>query len=68
MRAAGHGGLSLIGQRPGTPALMLTAAGTLRLSPVTATAGIEVAAGVAVGLASCAFARACRGTSRAAWT
>lgn len=67
MRAAGRGGLSVIGQRPGTPAFMLTVAGTLHLSPVSVTAGIEVAAGVAVGLASCAFARACEGASRAAW-
>lgn len=67
MRAAGNDGLSVIGERPGTPAFMLTVAGTLHLSPVQVTAGIEVAAGVAVGLASCAFARACEGTSRAAW-
>ncbi|MEP6477448.1 MAG: hypothetical protein ABJC60_09265 [Actinomycetota bacterium] len=67
MRAAGHSGLSVVGQRPGTPAFMLAVAGALHLSPVSATAGIEVAAGVAVGLASCAFARACEGVSRAAW-
>jgi hypothetical protein len=67
MRAAGHDGLSVVGQRPGTPALMLTVAGTLHLSPVAATAGMEVAAGVAVGLASCAFARMCEGASRPVW-
>jgi hypothetical protein len=67
MRAAGHGGLSVIGRRPGTPALMLAVGGTLHLSPVAVTAGLEVALGVAVGLASCAFARACEGARRAAW-
>jgi hypothetical protein len=67
MRVAGRDGLSVVGQRPGTPAFMLTVAGTLHLSPVAATAGIEVAAGVAVGLASCALARGCRGASRPAW-
>ncbi len=67
MRAAGHDGLSLIGHRPGTPAAMLTVAGTLHLSPVTVTAALEVSLGVAIGLASCAFARGCRGASRAAW-
>jgi hypothetical protein len=67
MRAAGQDGLSVVSQRPGTPAFMLTVAGTLHLSQVAATAGIEVAAGVAVGLASCALARGCRGTSRPAW-
>jgi hypothetical protein len=67
MRAAGHAGLSVIGRRPGTPALMLTVGGTLHLSPVAVTAGLEVALGVSVGLASCAFARACEGARRAAW-
>jgi hypothetical protein len=67
MRAAGQDGLSVVGQRPGTPAFMLTAAGTLHLSQVSAVAGIEVAAGVAVGLASCALARASQGASRSAW-
>jgi hypothetical protein len=41
--------------------------GALHLSPVAVTAGLEVALGVAVGLASCAFARACEGAARAAW-
>ena len=67
MREAGHDGLSVIGQRPGTPALMLSVAGTLHLSPVAATAGLEIALGVAVGFASCAFARACEGATRATW-
>ena len=67
MRAAGDAGLSMVGQRPGTPALMLTVAGALHLSPVSATAGIEVAAGVAVGLASAAFTRTCEGATRAVW-
>ena len=67
MRAAGHDGLSVIGHRPGTPALMLTVAGTLHLAPVAAIAGLEIALGVAVGLASCAFARGCEGATRAAW-
>ena len=67
MRAAGHDGLSLIGHRPGTPAAMLTVAGTLHLSPVAVTAALEVALGVAIGLASCALARGCEGATRAAW-
>jgi hypothetical protein len=67
MRAAGHDGLSVVGQRPGTLALMMTVEGTLHLSQVASTAGVEVAAGVAVGLASCALARGCEGASRPAW-
>ncbi len=56
-RLAGAEGLSAIAHRPGAPALSLVIEGTLALSVVQATAALEVALGVAVGLASAALVR-----------
>jgi hypothetical protein len=56
-RLAGVEGLSAIAYRPGAPALSLVLEGTLGLSAVQATAALEVALGVAVGLSSAAFVR-----------
>ena len=64
-RLAGVEGLSAIAYRPGTPALSLALEGTLGLSVVQATAALEVALGVAVGLAAAAFVR--RRTSAGGW-
>ncbi|HET9248466.1 MAG TPA: hypothetical protein VFP13_00805, partial [Actinomycetota bacterium] len=64
-RLAGAEGLSAIADRPGTPALSLALEGTLGLSVVQATAALEVALGVSVGLASVALVR--RRTSAGGW-
>ena len=56
-RLAGVEGLSAIAYRPGAPALSLVLEGTLGLSVVQATAALEVALGVAVGLSSAALVR-----------
>jgi hypothetical protein len=56
-RLAGADGLSAIAHRPGAPALSLVIEGSLALSVVQATAALEVALGVAVGLASAALVR-----------
>ena len=56
-RLAGVDGLSAIAYRPGAPALTLVLEGTLGLSVVQATAALEVALGVACGLASAALIR-----------
>jgi len=64
-RLAGVDGLSAIAYRPGAPALSLVLEGTLGLSVVQATAALEVALGVAVGLAAAGFVR--RRTSAGGW-
>jgi hypothetical protein len=56
-RLAGVEGLSAIAHRPGAPSLSLVLEGTLALSVVQATAALEVALGVSVGLASAALVR-----------
>jgi hypothetical protein len=58
IRLAGADGLSAVGHRPGVPALALALGGTLHLSVVTVVAALQVALGVAVGLASAALVRA----------
>ena len=64
-RLAGVEGLSAIGSRPGAPALSLVVQGTLGLTVVQATAALEVALGVAVGLSSAALVR--RGAGAMGW-
>jgi hypothetical protein len=64
-RLAGVEGLSAIAYRPGTPALSLVLEGSLGLSVVQAMAALEVALGVAVGLAAAAFVR--RRTNAGGW-
>jgi hypothetical protein len=65
-RLAGLDGLSVIAGRSGSPALSLALQGTLGLTVVQATAGLEVALGVAVGLSSAALVR--RSTGAMGWT
>jgi hypothetical protein len=48
-------GVSLVGGRPGVPALIATVAGTLGLPLVPALAGLQQALGVSIGLASVAL-------------
>jgi hypothetical protein len=56
-RLAGLEGLSAVGHRPGASAITLVLSGTLGLSVVEATAALEVALGVSVGLAATALLR-----------
>jgi hypothetical protein len=64
-RLAGHDGLSVIGHRPGAPALALVIQAALGRSVVEAVAALEVALAVAVGLSSAALLRG--RTTRAGW-
>jgi hypothetical protein len=66
-RIGGAQGLSVVGTRPGAPALTLELAGSLHLSEVSALVGIEAALGVAVGLSVLALVRSHGGGRRSAW-
>ncbi|MGZ8604443.1 MAG: hypothetical protein ACXWX9_06755 [Actinomycetota bacterium] len=59
-RLAGEEGLSVVGGRAGAPALTLVVDGALGRSVVQAVAGLEIALGVALGLAAAALVRARR--------
>ena len=48
-------GISLVGARPGVPALIATVAGALGVPLVPALAGLQQALGVSIGLASVAL-------------
>ena len=54
-RLAGLDGLSVVGTRPGAPALALVLRGTVRSSLVEAVAATAVAAGVSLGVAAAAL-------------
>ncbi|MGH2640546.1 MAG: hypothetical protein ACRDGO_02480 [Actinomycetota bacterium] len=56
-RVAAGEGLSLLGSRPGAPALVAALAGALHLNISAVTAGLAAALGVAVGAASAALVR-----------
>jgi hypothetical protein len=56
-RLAGLDGLSVVGARPGVPALALVLQGTLGLSVVQSLVALEVGLGVATGLAAAALVR-----------
>jgi hypothetical protein len=56
-RLAGEEGLSVVGHRAGVPALTLTLQGALGRSVVEATAALEIALGVVVGLGAMALVR-----------
>ncbi|HYZ13212.1 MAG TPA: hypothetical protein VFA08_06340 [Actinomycetota bacterium] len=56
-RLAGEDGLSVVGARPGIPALTLTLQGALGRSVVEATSALEIALGVSIGLAATALVR-----------
>ena len=66
-RLAGHEGLSVVGDRPGVPAVALATAGTLGLGSASALAALEVVLGVAAALASAALVRTRRGATRVQW-
>ena len=60
-------GLSMVGGRPGAPALAAALGGTLSLSAAAVTAGLASALGVAVGAAAAALVRAAGGRPGKAW-
>lgn len=57
-RVGSSEGLSMVGSRPGAPALAAALAGTLQLNASAVTAGLSSALGVAVGAAAAALVRA----------
>ena len=64
-RVGASEGLSMVGSRPGAPALLAALAGALRLNISAVTAGLASALGVAVGAASAALVRrAAHGTEK----
>lgn len=66
-RVGASEGLSLLGSRPGAPALAATLAGTLNLNAAAVTAALPAALGVAAGTAAAALVRTGGGSSIAAW-
>jgi hypothetical protein len=66
-RVGASEGLSMIGSRPGAPALAAALAGTLSLSAAAVTAGLASALGVAVGAAAAALVRAAGGRDDKTW-
>jgi hypothetical protein len=60
-RVGASEGLSMVGSRPGAPALAAALAGTLQLSAAAVTAGLASALGVAVGAAAAALVRVAGG-------
>jgi hypothetical protein len=64
-RVGANEGLSMVGSRPGAPALVAALAGALHLNITAVTAGLSSALGVAVGAASAALVRrAARGAEK----
>ena len=66
-RVGASEGLSMVGSRPGAPALAAALAGTLSLSAAAVTAGLASALGVAVGAAAAALVRAAGGRDDKTW-
>lgn len=66
-RVGASEGLSMVGSRPGAPALAAALAGTLLLNASAVTAGLSSALGVAVGAAAAALVRAGGGRPGKAW-
>jgi hypothetical protein len=66
-RVGASEGLSMVGSRPGAPALAAALAGTLSLSAAAVTAGLASALGVAVGAAAAALVRAAGGRPDKTW-
>ena len=60
-------GISLVGARPGTPALIPTVAGALHMGLVPALAGLQYALGAAIGTATIALVRGRSHGGRPAW-
>jgi hypothetical protein len=66
-RVGASEGLTMVGSRPGAPALAAALAGTLSLSAAAVTAGLASALGVAVGAAAAALVRAAEGRVGKSW-
>ena len=66
-RVGAAGGISLVGERPGTPALIPTIASALGVGIVPALAGIQYAMGPAIALAAAALVRGRGAVARGAW-
>ncbi|HEY6567718.1 MAG TPA: hypothetical protein VI341_09390, partial [Actinomycetota bacterium] len=66
-RVGASQGISLVGARPGTPALIPAVAGTLHLPLIPALAGLEYALGAATGLAAVALVRGRVAGGRPGW-
>jgi hypothetical protein len=66
-RVGASEGLSMVGSRPGAPALAAALAGTISLSAAAVTAGLASALGVAVGAAAAALVRAAGGRPGKTW-
>ena len=60
-------GISLVGARPGTPALIPTVAGALHMELVPALAGLQYALGAAIGTATIALVRGRSHGGRPGW-
>ncbi|HUF60058.1 MAG TPA: hypothetical protein VMR89_11375 [Actinomycetota bacterium] len=66
-RVGASEGLSMVGNRPGAPALAAALAGSLLLNASAVTAGLASALGVAVGAAAAALVRAAGGRIGRSW-
>ena len=66
-RVGASEGMSMVGSRPGAPALAAALAGSLLLNTSAVTAGLSSALGVAVGAAAAALVRAAGGRIGASW-
>jgi hypothetical protein len=66
-RVGASEGLSLVGSRPGAPALAAALAGTLSLNAAAVTAALPAALGIAAGTAAAGLVRAAGGTFGRAW-
>jgi hypothetical protein len=66
-RVGASEGLSMVGSRPGAPALAAALAGTLSLSAAAVTAGLASALGVAAGAAAAGLVRAAGERTGGAW-
>ena len=66
-RVGASQGISVVGERPGTPALIPAIAGTLHLPLVPTIAGLQYALGVAIGPAAVALVRGRSHGGRPGW-
>jgi len=66
-RVGASEGMSMVGSRPGAPALAAALAGSLLLNASAVTAGLSSALGVVVGAAAAALVRAAGGRIGASW-
>ena len=66
-RVGASEGLSMVGTRPGAPALAAALGGTLLLNATAVTAGLASALGVAIGAAAAALVRTASGRAGKTW-